>query len=287
MMTDSGEILVFGRKAIFIDGEFWGIAVISIDFEKLMSDCDAAVDFEESQITIAPVDDNDRILFTWGSENTLNNADTQTEIYLPGQKWRIAITKDKKISEIILEYSVYLLVSIMVGIAVYVAMKYCVDKISLAKTDHLTKTLNRLEFQKQVEKKIKSKHGHFALLSIDLDKFKYINDTFGHLAGDVVLVTTAERMQRALRQGDLVSRVGGDEYMIFLKHIHNVEQANAVINRLRELCEKDIEISDQSVNVGLSVGYALTPSEGTSYKALYEVADKRMYDEKVKRGSKR
>jgi diguanylate cyclase (GGDEF)-like protein len=186
------------------------------------------------------------------------------------------------------EYGVHLVASILVGIAVYVIARYQLKKINSAKMDPLTETYNKLEFQKQVENRLKYSKKSCALLAIDLDKFKYVNDTYGHIAGDEVLIAVSNRMRKAVRKTDLVARVGGDEYMAFLYGIKNREEMMSIIDRIRASGEEEVDIgAHEKASVGLSIGYALSPQEGQDYKTLYQAADERMYEDKVQRKAKR
>jgi diguanylate cyclase (GGDEF)-like protein len=107
------------------------------------------------------------------------------------------------------------------------------------------------------------------------------------LAGDKVLVTTAERIKKSIRSIDLVSRVGGDEYMILLSHIKNRDELISIIKKIQKTAGDEISIEDAAVNVGLSIGYALSPDEGQEYEALYHIADMRMYEEKTSNDTER
>jgi diguanylate cyclase (GGDEF)-like protein len=116
-----------------------------------------------------------------------------------------------------------------------------------------------------------------------MDHFKSINDTYGHLAGDEVLIHAALEMQRSIRHGDLVSRVGGDEYMILLHNIETEEQVLAAISRIRKAAEQEVIFGKNHIQPELSIGYALSPEEGDVFETLYQLADKRMYQDKLKR----
>lgn len=145
--------------------------------------------------------------------------------------------------------------------------------------DLLTNTLNKISFQEQVTHILahSSLRSHHALFFIDLDGFKGINDNLGHSFGDVLLKTVGERLRSLVRGRDLVGRVGGDEFVVFLEscgdEIHLKNRAEQMLNVLRE------EYSDQEVSAVAkgSIGIAVYPDHGTSYKSLYERADKALY----------
>lgn len=282
-----GSTLIFGRKAITVDGDFWGLAIISVNFETLLKNCglDGDMSFDFS---ISVYDSSDNLTYVWGDTKGSDSSDTYADISFAGQRWRISIQHNLTFLKFLQTYWLYILGSILVGLSVYVIALHYVNKTLNSMTDLLTKTLNRATFQKQTEIRLKCKKHTSALLAIDLDKFKYINDTYGHIAGDEVLISTASRMKRCVRASDLVSRVGGDEYMIFLSHIHSKEQLLSIIDRLRNTIEQEIQItSTDSVTVGISIGYALSPIDGTDYNTLYKVADERMYEDKTVRNAHR
>jgi diguanylate cyclase (GGDEF)-like protein len=123
----------------------------------------------------------------------------------------------------------------------------------------------------------------FAVAMIDLDRFKEINDSFGHAAGDAVLVTIARRLREHLREVDTIARLGGDEFAILLQHIDGAEAALAVATKLTEMIEQPIVHGGRMLHVGGSIGIALCPLLGFAPDALLAAADEAMYE--AKRGT--
>lgn len=118
----------------------------------------------------------------------------------------------------------------------------------------------------------------FALLMIDLDRFKAINDTHGHTAGDTVLVTVARRMVAALRTCDTVARLGGDEFVLIVESIQDPSEIIPIGRKLVRTLLDDIRLGDgATVSVGASVGLALYPHDGTNLADMLDVADSAMY----------
>ena len=124
-----------------------------------------------------------------------------------------------------------------------------------------------------------------ALLFIDLDAFKAINDSLGHAAGDVVLKEVALRLVEALRESDTAARVGGDEFMVILSGIEAPEAAYKVGEKLVQRIAEPIEYQGQTVQVGASIGVALFPEHGNDLETLRQQADAAMYAVK-RRGKK-
>ncbi len=119
--------------------------------------------------------------------------------------------------------------------------------------------------------------GKLAILSIDLDGFKIINDCFGHPTGDRVLAVVAKRLANALRHEDVVARFGGDEFVVLLKNMQSRAEAAAVQEKLKEVICAPIELDELKLEVGASIGLAIAPSDGFSIESLLVHADKEMY----------
>ena len=131
----------------------------------------------------------------------------------------------------------------------------------------------------------------FAVLFIDLNKFKYINDTYGHQFGDLTLMEIASRFRNSIRPGDIAARYGGDEFVILLWKVENLAATDAVISKINEAlseplhCLRGID-AGANTKVGASIGVALYPGDGNTADSLIKNADHRMYEKKtVKRTS--
>lgn len=155
----------------------------------------------------------------------------------------------------------------------------------LAHYDHLTKIPNRyLLFDRLQHLIAQSKRNKsiFALLYIDLDKFKIINDTKGHAFGDQVLFETALRLKQSIRKSDTVARIGGDEFVVLLEDIANKNEISSMVETLSKSLNKIYIINDEKLKVICSIGVAIYPEEGTTSDDLIAKADKAMYSEKEK-----
>lgn len=153
--------------------------------------------------------------------------------------------------------------------------------------DVLTGLPNRALFNDRLEHALvqAKRHGWgLAVMFIDLDKFKNINDTHGHYAGDVILRTTAQRLTENARGGDTVSRHGGDEFLFLLTEVHDektVAKIAAKINQtLQAPCKVSVHGVDLDASVGASVGIAIFPKNGTTADILVKSADAAMYHAK-------
>lgn len=118
-----------------------------------------------------------------------------------------------------------------------------------------------------------------AVLFCDIDRFKDVNDTWGHAAGDAVLTATAQRMSAVIRSGDLVARIGGDELLVVLDGVHGLDDAVVMATRLREAVAQPIEAGGRSIAVTLSIGVAVAKGDD-SVAQLLERADGALYEAK-------
>lgn len=158
---------------------------------------------------------------------------------------------------------------------------------ALAHIDSLTGLANRLLFQKFLGKilPLARRHGHrFALLYLDLDGFKKINDTQGHLAGDKVLREVACRLQAVVRESDLAARLGGDEFALVVQHIDGRDGAEILAGRILSSLHRPIEFGEEPLHIGASIGIALFPDDAGDADQLLRLADEALY--RVKRNGK-
>lgn len=154
----------------------------------------------------------------------------------------------------------------------------------LANHDPLTALVNRRHFQQQLEYNLAQaqQHNHYgALLFVDLDDFKYINDTFGHKAGDELLKHLAILLQGQIRPNDILARLGGDEFAILLPQI-STTTVESITQRLLEALEHHVfMLNSQPVQITASVGACVFPEQGTSGDELLVHADTAMYQSKA------
>ena len=152
----------------------------------------------------------------------------------------------------------------------------------VANREYLFSQINYL--QKQAKVKARDFDG-FTLLFIDLDRFKLVNDSYGHDAGDQVLVIIAARLRAAVRDTDEVARYGGDEFVLLLKETKGSIDINIMVEKIISVIEKPIALDNVIVSVGASIGWANFPDDGDDYVRLIKVADSRMYNKKRDRKS--
>lgn len=149
-----------------------------------------------------------------------------------------------------------------------------------ANTDALTNIPNRLFLENKLSQMTKSsarRSDRFALLFCDLDGFKQVNDTYGHAVGDKILFQVAHRLNKLVRDEDILARYGGDEFAILVSPLVDEQIIQVIANKVENAISKPYDVSGNTINLGISIGVAIYPDEAASKEALLEVADRRMY----------
>lgn len=158
-----------------------------------------------------------------------------------------------------------------------------VKMVEMAMQDPLTGLPNRVSFSDRIEcllSEIRIDLERFALMFIDLDKFKPINDEYGHAVGDVILKEAAKRMSYTIRSTDMVGRIGGDEFVVLLPSISCDKDALHVAEKIRRALAMSFDVDGMDLNISCSIGVALFPEHGTDEIELFKNADMAMYQAK-------
>jgi diguanylate cyclase (GGDEF)-like protein len=153
----------------------------------------------------------------------------------------------------------------------------------LARYDELTALPNRVNFRDEIGRLLAIQQGAeqlSALLFVDLDQFKQVNDTLGHPCGDQLLCAVADRLREMLRPEDFVARFGGDEFVVFQQNIHSADDAAGLARRIVDRLSERYKIDNHLVEIGASVGIAMT-SRGVSADTLLKNADMALYRAKA------
>ncbi len=150
----------------------------------------------------------------------------------------------------------------------------------LAHFDALTNLPNRTLLNDHIKQAIlvaKRNQGKLALLFLDLDRFKQVNDTLGHHVGDILLREVADRLKLCVREMDIVSRLGGDEFVILLTAIHQAEDAAKVAQNVINAIGRPFMIEGNTVDMGVSIGISIFPGDAQERAGLMKIADEAMY----------
>ncbi len=152
-----------------------------------------------------------------------------------------------------------------------------------ANHDRLTGLPNRVLFRERLEQALKLNHRKklgLAILFLDLDEFKIINDSLGHEAGDELLKQVSQRLAHTLRNEDVLCRHGGDEFVLMLQGVGKIKSASASAERIIDLFEEPFELIGQEIFISTSIGIALTPNDGVTHSMLIRNSDMAMYHAK-------
>ncbi|MEJ8866788.1 MULTISPECIES: bifunctional diguanylate cyclase/phosphodiesterase [Pseudomonas] len=150
----------------------------------------------------------------------------------------------------------------------------------MAQYDQLTQLPNRELLRERLKASLQVAReggGRMALLYVDLDRFKQVNDTHGHAVGDMLLQAVANRLKGCVREIDTVARIGGDEFVVLLHSIHAADDTDLVVEKVRQVLAQPLRLDGHSLNIQPSIGVARYPDHGTEEKQLFRHADEAMY----------
>jgi diguanylate cyclase (GGDEF)-like protein len=153
--------------------------------------------------------------------------------------------------------------------------------------DPLTHLYNKLAIQQKITETITSSavsgdNQQHVLFMLDMDDFKNINDSFGHAYGDEVIVEFAELIKDSFRANDWVGRVGGDEFMVLMRNVKDLQIAQLKAQEIIDKCNRKYQVDEIAVSINVSIGMAVFPIDGVEYETLYQHADEAMYAAKAR-----
>jgi diguanylate cyclase (GGDEF)-like protein/PAS domain S-box-containing protein len=154
----------------------------------------------------------------------------------------------------------------------------------LAHADPLTGLANRAWLSDEISRQIQLASRHrsgFAVVFIDLDHFKQVNDTYGHEAGDELLKSVAKMLKGAIREVDAIARLGGDEFVVLLTDIAQQDDVLHVTDKLRSECARPFQVAGEQVRIGLSLGVSMYPDDALDARTLLRYADSALYHAKA------
>lgn len=154
----------------------------------------------------------------------------------------------------------------------------------LARQDSLTGLHNRRSIDESLARSLNDQgrdKGNFAIILLDMNAFKSVNDRFGHIVGDQLLTDTAKKLRDCIREGDIAGRLGGDEFIVIARHIDDEEALGVLMTRLSRALNRDFEYKPgKTFRSTMSMGAAVCPTDGTTADRLLTTADVRMYRDK-------
>ncbi|MCW8890564.1 MAG: sensor domain-containing diguanylate cyclase [Sedimenticola sp.] len=279
-------------KSAFSDkpdsGEYWGLASIVINMDSVFTAAGLPDAETKYQVAIRGKDglgvDGDVF---WGDAELFNQDPELLEVTFPNGYWQLAaiptegwINSNSGIHWIWISGAI---IAVLLATLTVVIYRYNIRMQQNALHDQLTKLPNRLLFNERVSQALASaqrNQGQVAMAVLDLNKFKPVNDTYGHLAGDYVLEQVAYRIRTALRKEDVVARTGGDEFTMLFVGIKSDQDIAVIVNKLTDRLLEPFIWKGEQLSVGVSIGIAIFPQHGEDLTELFHNADIAMYEAK-------
>ncbi|TEW55314.1 sensor domain-containing diguanylate cyclase [Psychromonas sp. RZ22] len=283
----TGLIARFPIFSNFVDNnDYWGVLSVVIDFDLLISET-GLNDFKNADIALMKhnIDDNSTHVF-YGDKSVFEQPDIEYPIQLPSGQWTMAAKiKVSNLQEIHSINNILLTISFIVVLLLYILLlllyrdyKY---KVMLTLQDELTKIPNRRHIMQLLKKLTADSNASFALLNIDINGFKKINDKLGHEAGDQFIKYVANLLTSETKDHGTAARYGGDEFLIVLENVENNAQVETFINQIREATKStQFFWHDHEIPLSLSIGSAIFEGEIDTIEKLLSSADKTMYAQK-------
>ncbi|MBT1445277.1 sensor domain-containing diguanylate cyclase [Shewanella sp. JM162201] len=286
-----GGVGLIARAPVFFDPphnqQYWGVCSVVIDLDLLIEHLGAKELPEGLSLAVRRMVSADvpAAVFV-GSAEDFADPSAKELVYLQGGLWQLALV-DKRHSSVfspdhrvrIVGYSMALL--ILMSFLLVVNAYRMAHKVSLH--DSLTGLPNRRFVLSLLERLASANNSCFTVVNVDLNDFKQINDQYGHGIGDQALRHVASAMCSALRGSDMVSRIGGDEFLLVLPRLSGAAEIAAVLEKLRrEVNARPMTVEGQTVPLALSMGVACYPEDGRDISTLLLAADKAMYADKAK-----
>lgn len=272
------------RIPIFLDGVYWGQTSIVLKTIKIMDAINRYA--SDVGITLAIYSDGKEKPFVGPSEpfgsKLVFHMDPsfinwQVHVRLSGGLW-----DNSPLLALMLVFSAIL--ATLAGGFLYQHLSATRKILDMSTHDHLTGLFNRHflgEYQTTVISEARREQRKAAILLIDLNHFKGINDSYGHEVGDMALVETARIFKRFTRAGETAFRLGGDEFLILIPKIENAQTLSGIRNRLEYFFQQEFEIPGYPIKIAFSMGMAVFPEDADDFDALLREADQRLYEDKA------
>lgn len=294
-LFQGGQALIT-RTPIFRDPPFnkdyWGVSSAVIDLDELYEDVGIGKIENKYELAIRGANSSGKEgpIFH-GEQHVFTNAFATEQVNFPYGGWFLALSGNEHVLMDVPWYRIQIVrlvgYTIMFVLAIGFMTIYRLYRIADSRSmhDELTMLPNRRYFMYSLKQAFKvtqkQRARTFAVVNIDLDGFKAINDTFGHAAGDQVLIECAKRIKSELRVSDLVARIGGDEFLVLLPRIIDEQHASSIVAKLRRaICTTPVVYEVHSIYLRISVGWILHNNNYDDVDALLKAADEKMYEQK-------
>lgn len=293
-LVQGGKGLIY-RVPIFINGHYWGLLSSVFDSESLFEAMFADSKASGLELAIRGIDGlGMQGQVFWGEAGLFADKNAHLiDVDIPGGKWVLAV-KSTTANEVrntlwVLQGLVWLL-ALALAWSVFTVLSQRSKLAHLALFDALTGLPNRLLIDDRVDRAMtnlrRDPSKTCLLMFVDLDRFKLINDQYGHHAGDFALQSAADRIRSTVRETDTVGRWGGDEFLVFMENVDR-SKISELCAKIRSAVEQPFEYRGNQHMLGVSIGYAMAPDDGSKMDDLLRVADERMYADKGSRNAAR
>lgn len=276
-LEDEKPYLVFRYPLLVKDKQAWGLLSLYFEMDAFLEGA-GLLELSDSyryRFVFSHLGSDDAYL--WGEEIPREEDPLSLMLSYSLLTWEMQIAPKDRWSSgqpLLLIYGILgSLVSIASGVLSYRRQVHLKHYKLRSVTDGLTGLLNKREFLVRLQQEIREKQ-IFALALLDIDNFKLLNDTHGHLNGDKALLTLVSTLKENLRRDDLVGRFGGDEFVIFLRGCKECETCKRIFSAISETT---VPLQEDSTKIGVSMGVSFYPKDGSSSEELLEMADSRLY----------
>ncbi|MDF2152555.1 diguanylate cyclase [Vibrio sp. CAU 1672] len=276
-----------------INKQYWGVISAVIDLEQFLLDV-GVIDFARQYKLVIRGENSSgeqgRVFF--GQEGAPDSVYARERVRFPYGGWGLAVSSDGEVEKQIPWHVMNMVrlagypILVLLCLSLLTIYRLYVIAESRALHDELTALPNRRFFmhsfkaQFELAQRYRQQH-RFALINVDLDRFKYINDTFGHEAGDRVLKACAERITTQLRRSDMVARMGGDEFLLIVHQLTKEDDLQRLLKKLRyALCSTPVGYDGQAIYLSVSMGASIFEPGLHSPEQMLKIADERMYQQK-------
>lgn len=284
-LVQGGTGFIVRQPIIKKDNGYWGQISIVLKGDEIIEEIQTYADKADLNVTIFNV--QNRVVPFYGSTETVGE-NPLSFVLDPGFiNWRVAVSpKDGwKNNQLLLGIAIFMafLIAIGAGFLTYRAIKANDQLRVMSSHDSLTGLFNRHflnEYQAMVLSAAKRNNRQVGFISMDINYFKKINDTYGHNMGDLVLSETARVLKAFTRTDEAVFRLGGDEFLIIMPDIDDRIVMQQAWQRLSNSFDSQFELADFPEKISVSIGTAVFPEDGDNVDALLQIADEQMYQNK-------
>ena len=289
-LVQGGQGLIY-RYPVFIEGEYWGLISIVINTESFLESAFKDVENPNFKFAIRNLDDSGIPQTTFYGDSSLFTHPDALLIGsdVPSGKWEWAVIRNSESMAVDIFWMLELLglvFSTILGATMYSFLRERSKLKMQAMYDSLTGLANRRMLNDRLEQVImqsKRFNRQLAVMYIDLDHFKKLNDTYGHAFGDSFLKEFAEKLTASVRKADTLSRIGGDEFVIILEEIQDKQSAIHVCQNIMRAFARPILVGNTPISVSLSIGVAIyDPMSDDTIEDLMKKADIALYQVKDK-----